>query len=111
MNRRDSWWAVDHGLVDQLPEVLQIVYVPNPGETQMAQAVINNEADATLDLRPTTIREVLDRNPNVITHSGYNKPYGYVDWWPIGLLFNASKPPYDDKTSDGRFRTTSIVTS
>ena len=97
INRRDSWWAVDRGLVDQLPEVLQIVYVPNPGETQMAQAVINDEADATLDLRPTTIREVLARNSNVITHSGYNKPYGYVDWWPIGLLFNASKPPYDDK--------------
>ncbi len=97
INRRDSWWAVDHGLVEALPEVHQIVYVPNPGETQMAQAVINNTADATLDLRPTTIREVLARNPNVVTHSGFNPPYGYVDWWPISLLFNASQPPYNDK--------------
>ena len=97
INRRDSWWAVDQGLVEALPEVLQIVYVPNPGETQMAQAVIANNADAALDLRPTTIREVLSRNPAIVTHSGFNPPYGYVDWWPIGLLFNASEPPYNDK--------------
>ncbi len=97
INRRDSWWAVDQKLVAKLPDVEQIVYVPNPGETQMAQAVINNSADATLDLRPTTIREVLARNPNVVTHSGFNPPYGYVDWWPISLLFNDSKPPYNDK--------------
>ena len=97
ISRRDSWWAVDQGLVEKLPDVEQIVYVPNPGETQMAQAVINNSADATLDLRPTTIREVLARNPNVVTHSGFNPPYGYVDWWPISLLFNDSKPPYNDK--------------
>lgn len=97
INRRDSWWAVDQGLVEQMPEVLQIVYQPNPGETQMAQAVIANRADATLDLRPTTIREVLERNPAVVTHSGFNPPYGYVDWWPISLLFNDSQPPYNDK--------------
>ena len=97
INRRDSWWAVDQDLIEKLPEGLQVVYVPNPGETQMAQAVINNDADAALDLRPTTIREVLARNPNVITHSASNPPYGYVDWWPIGLLFDDSVPPYNDK--------------
>ncbi len=97
INRRDSWWAVDQGVVDALPEVLQIIYLPNPGETQMAQAVIANRADATLDLRPSTMREVLARNANVVTHSGFEPPYGYVDWWPISLLFNASEPPYNDK--------------
>ena len=97
MNRRDSWWALDQGLVDKLPEILQIVYVPNPGETQRAQAIIANRADAGLDFRPRTMAEILERNANVITHSGFNKPYGYVDWWPIGLMFNASKAPYDDK--------------
>ncbi len=97
INRRASWWAVDQGLVESMPEVLQIVYVPNPGETQMAQAIIANKADAALDLRPTTIREVLQRNPSVVTHSGFNPPYGYVDWWPVSLIFNASQPPYDDK--------------
>ena len=96
MNRRDSWWALDQGLVQRLPEILQIVYVPNPGETQRAQAIIANRADAGLDFRPRTMAEILERNPNIITHSGFNKPYGYVDWWPIGLMFNASKAPYDD---------------
>ena len=31
LNRRDSWWAVEQGLLDKMPEVLQIVYIPNPG--------------------------------------------------------------------------------
>lgn len=97
LNRRDSWWAVEQGLVDVMPEVLQIVYLPNPGETQMAQGMIANRADASLSLQTGTMREVLARNPAIITHSGYNPPYGYVDWWPVGLLFNASEPPYNDK--------------
>ncbi len=97
LNRRDSWWAVEQGLVDKMPEVLQIVYIPNPGETQMAQEMIANRADASLSLQTGTMREVLARNPAIITHSGYNPPYGYVDWWPVGLLFNASEPPYNDK--------------
>ena len=97
LNRRDSWWAVEQGVVDKMPEVLQIVYIPNPGETQMAQEMIANRADASLSLQTGTMREVLSRNPAIITHSGYNPPYGYVDWWPVGLLFNASEPPYNDK--------------
>ena len=72
-------------------------YLPNPGETQRAQALIADRADSGLDFRPRTMAEILERNPNVITHSGFNKPYGYVDWWPIGIYFNASRAPYDDK--------------
>ncbi len=97
MNRRDSWWAVEQGVVDKMPEVWQIVYIPNPGETQMAQEMIANRADASLSLQTGTMREVLARNSAIITHSGFNPPFGYVDWWPVGLMFNASEPPYDDK--------------
>ena len=97
LNRADSWWAVDQRLVDVLPEVLQLMYLPNPGETQRAQALICDRADSGLDFRPRTMREILERNPNVITHSGFNPPYGYVDWWPIGMFFNDAKEPYNDK--------------
>src|SRR5262249_45453940 len=34
--------------------------------------------------------------PNVTTHTGKDKPYGYVDWWPTSLYVNCEKPPYDD---------------
>lgn len=94
IDRADSWWAVDQGLVDSLPEVERIIYVPNPGEQQIAQSIIRNDADASLDLRPDTMIQVIRQNPNVITHTGQEAPYGYVDWWPISLFFNNSELPY-----------------
>ncbi|MCH7734481.1 MAG: ABC transporter substrate-binding protein [Chloroflexi bacterium] len=96
IDRRNSWWAVDQGLVDALPEVERIIYIPNPGETQMAAAFINNEVDASLDLRPSTMKEVLAQNSKITTHSGDQPPFGYIDWWPISLFFNDDKAPFDD---------------
>lgn len=96
IDRRDSWWAVDQGLVPNLPDVERIVYIPNPGEQQMAQAYISNQADTGLDLRPSTIQKVIEDNPKMITHAGRVLPFGYVDWWPIGLLFNDSTYPTDN---------------
>src|SRR4029077_3831910 len=26
-----------------------------------------------------------------------NKPYGYMDWWPISLYVNNQRPPFNDK--------------
>ena len=96
IDRRNSWWAVDQGLVDALPEVERIIYIPNPGETQMAAAFINNEVDASLDLRPSTMKEVLAQNSKITTHSSDQPPFGYIDWWPISLFFNDDKAPFDD---------------
>ena len=97
IDRADGWWAVDQGLVSQLPEVERIVYIPNPGEQQMAQSLIANNVDVTLDLRPATIQEVINQNPSIITHSGQEAPYGYVDWWPISLFFNDTQYPFDNR--------------
>lgn len=92
----DDWWASRTGFAD-LPEVERIIYLPWVGETQTAQAVITNAADATLDLRPHTMKMVMEENPKLITHTYQEPPYGYVDWWPIGLIVNIDKPHFDNK--------------
>jgi peptide/nickel transport system substrate-binding protein len=98
IDRRDTeWWAVKAGLVKAMPAVERIVYLPNAGETQMGQAHITNQIDASLDLRPNTIRQVVGQNPKIITHTARENPYGYVDWWPTSLYVNYEKPPYNDK--------------
>ena len=76
--------------------VQRIVYLPFAGETQTAQAAITNQIDASLDLRPETIKTVLDKNPKVITHTGNNPPYGYQDWWPTSLFFNCEIAPFNN---------------
>jgi peptide/nickel transport system substrate-binding protein len=96
IDRRDSWWAVDQGLVDELPRVERIVYLPFGDETGVAQQLISNQIDCSLDLRPLTIERVMQDNPNITTHTGTEPPYGYVDWWPTSLFVNNEVSPYDE---------------
>jgi peptide/nickel transport system substrate-binding protein len=58
--------------------------------------MINNEIDTSLDLRATTIAQVVAQNPAVITHTERELPLGYIDWWPTSFWFNTSEAPWDD---------------
>ena len=100
--RADHWWG--EGLSDLkgygvLPEVERIIYLPGTGDQQTtAQALIKGEVDYAAMTTPKTIKETLDQNEDLITHSKRGVPYGYVDWWPVSLAFNDSGKygPYDD---------------
>jgi len=63
----------------------------------MLQMVVNNEVDATQDLRATTIPQAVEQNPKIITHTGREKPYGYIDWWPTSMWFDTSDGPFSTK--------------
>jgi len=97
IDRRDDWWAVKAGLVKAMPAVQRIVYLPFPGETQTAQALITNAVDCSLDLRPNTMKQVLAQNPKIQGWDSSNPPYGYTDWWPTSLYVDATKAPWSDK--------------
>jgi peptide/nickel transport system substrate-binding protein len=96
LDRQASWWAVDQGLVAAMPAVERIVYLPAVPDEQLAQQLISNEIDCSLDLRPLTIETVLAQNPNITTHTGNEPPFGYVDWWPTSLYVNNQREPYSD---------------
>jgi peptide/nickel transport system substrate-binding protein len=48
---------------------------------------------------PAVIIETMGRNSDLVTHTGTESPFGYVDWWPVSLVFNDTGKfgPYDDK--------------
>ena len=94
-DRDPNWWAAKTGFA-QLPAPERLIFLPGYDEAKMAQMVIANEADITLNISPATMPTVFAQNPKVITHSGTDLPYGYVDWWPSGLGFNCEKAPWDD---------------
>jgi peptide/nickel transport system substrate-binding protein len=97
-HRRYEWWAVDIGLAVQMPAPEAITDVPYPSDELGAQLLINDEVDATLDLRPATVRSILDlASDHLTTHTGLEAPYGYVDWWPISIFPNNLEAPYDDE--------------
>jgi peptide/nickel transport system substrate-binding protein len=97
LDRRDDWWAVKAGLVKAMPAVQRIVYLPFPGETQTAQALITNAVDCSLDLRPNTMKQILAQNPKLQGWAGSSPPYGYTDWWPTSFYVDTTKAPWSDK--------------
>ena len=94
---RYEWWAVDVGLMDRMPWPESLTNFPYPGEEVAAQLLINDELDTCLDMRPATTETIIEQAGDHITYyTGHNKPYGYVDWWPISVYPNNNEPPYDD---------------
>ncbi|MCJ7549037.1 MAG: ABC transporter substrate-binding protein, partial [Anaerolineae bacterium] len=96
LDLRYEWWAVDAGLVDAMPQVERIVNFGWPGEEVAAQMLINNEIDVSLDLRPATFEAIFAQTDHILSHTGQEKPYGYMDWWPTSLFFNTLEAPYDN---------------
>ena len=96
VDRRDDWWAAKTGFAE-LPEVERIIHLPWTGEERAAQLLINNEIDSSLDLRATTVSEVVSQNADVITHTNRDLPFGYIDWWPTSFWFNCEEGPFADK--------------
>lgn len=91
---RDSWWAVQAGLTD-MPKVQRMIYLPINDETAEVQALDKGD----IDYGPfiiQNVKEAVNNNPKVVTHSGRKGPYGYKDWWPLSLYANCSTPPFDD---------------
>ena len=96
LDRRDDWWGVKAGFMDKLPAPERLLFIPrSTDDTALIQRVVNNEVDQTLDLRANTITQTF-QNPNIITHTGTEPPYGYMDWWPTSLWFNHEEGPFTE---------------
>lgn len=94
LDRRDSWWAAEQGLVNGLPAVERIVFLPEGDEDQTAEQLAGDEIDSSTDLRPQTIAAVMARNPKVTSFTGSRPPYGSVSRGPISLYLNCGNDPY-----------------
>jgi ABC-type transport system substrate-binding protein len=97
---REDWWAVEAG-VAEVPDAKRVVVSTLGGQVgqnmdTVAQRVVNNEFDATLDMRSATIKNIVAQNNIVTTHSADQPPYGYLDWWPNSLWMNTQIEPYSD---------------
>jgi peptide/nickel transport system substrate-binding protein len=91
---RPDWWGAKTGF-RPLPQVQRLVFLPGMNEITMAQMMIANQIDMAFSFTPANMKLVQGQNQNVITH--YDRPpYGFMDWWPIGLGFNTEIKPFGD---------------
>ncbi|MCC6458414.1 MAG: hypothetical protein IT328_25920, partial [Caldilineaceae bacterium] len=79
---RQDWWAAETGF-KPLPQVERIIYLPAQDESQAAQLIIQNQVDMAPIMQVSTLQTVLAQNPKVMTFTGQESPYGYLDWCPI----------------------------
>ena len=67
---RPDWWAADDRFAP-LPSAGAADLPPAASTSRsMAQMVIANEADTTLNISPATMPTLFAQNPKIITHSG-----------------------------------------
>ena len=92
---RQDWWAAKTGF-KPLPRIERVIYVPQQDESQSAQLLLTNQLDMAPIMQVLTLESVLERNSQVMTFTGSDPPYGYLDWCPIDLNLNCSEPPFDD---------------
>lgn len=94
---RPDWWAVKAGRIAE-PAVKRVVVVNilNQPIDTVAQRIVNNEFDSSVDMRAQIIGTILEQNPDVQSWTGNESPYGYLDWWPNSLWMNDQLAPFDD---------------
>ncbi len=95
-DRRDDWWGAKIGFHD-LPKVERLIFLPGMNEITMAQLLITNEIDMAFSLTVPNYKAVVAQNPNMTSHYYGEAPFGYEDWWPVGLGLNTKRPPFDNK--------------
>lgn len=93
---RTDWWAAEIGF-KELPKVERIIYLPTQDESQAAQLLIQNQLDMAPIMQVSTLQTVFAQNPKVVTYTGTESPYGYLDWCPLDLNMNTDVAPYNDK--------------
>jgi len=94
---RPDWWAVKAGRI-AAPAAKRVIIanVLNQPMDSVAQRVVNNEFDSSVDMRAQTIGTILDQNKEVSSWTGDKSPFGYLDWWPNSLWMNDQLAPYSD---------------
>ncbi len=92
---REDWWGFKTGFYPSA-QAKRVVFLKSTDMQATAQRIVNNETDATLDLRTELIKNTLKSNPKITTHTADKAPHGYLDWWPNSLWMNLELDPFKD---------------
>ncbi len=94
-DRRDTWWAVEVGLVDSMPAPERIIYAPPTAEA-LPQLYINNEVDVGKTMIKGTFEAAKAQNPSLRSWRANGPVYGAPDGCNYTIVFNNQKEPFND---------------
>ncbi|MGV3649877.1 MAG: ABC transporter substrate-binding protein, partial [Devosia sp.] len=93
---RDSWWAVDAGVVDAMPKVERIVYVPATAEA-MPQLYASNQIDLGRSIQPGAYDAIRFQNPALVSWNKEGPVWGTPDGCTFAIMFNNQRAPWDNR--------------
>jgi peptide/nickel transport system substrate-binding protein len=91
---RDDWWAKDVGLVNEMPKVQRIIYIPAT-EQAMPQLFASNQIDIGRSIQPGTYEAIRAQNPALKTWNDSGPVWGVADGCTFAIRFNTQRPPFD----------------
>ncbi|MAQ85452.1 MAG: hypothetical protein CMH12_19690 [Maritimibacter sp.] len=94
-DRRESWWAVETGFVEEMPKVERIVYVPGTQEA-MPQLFASNQIDMGRSIQPGAYEAIRFQNPALVSWNEEGPVWGAPDGCTYALRFNNQVTPFDD---------------
>ncbi len=94
-DRRDSWWAVDVGLVPEMPAIERIVYAPTTLEA-LPQLYISNALDVGRNLELGDFEAAKALNPNIVSWHAEGPMWGWPNGCTYRLTFNNQREPFND---------------
>jgi len=94
-DRRDTWWAIDAGLVDAMPGPERIVYVPATSEA-MPQLYASNQLDMGRSIQAGAFDAIRFQNRGLVSWNTEGPVWGAPDGCVYALRFNTQAAPLDN---------------
>jgi peptide/nickel transport system substrate-binding protein len=92
---RDKWWALDAGLVKEMPQVRRVIYVPATAEA-MPQLYATSQIDIGRNIQPGVFEAARGQNPKLSAWNAKGPVWGAPNGCIIAIRFNVQKPPFDN---------------
>jgi len=94
---RPFWWAVETGFVRDYPDVWRMHHRSYMDDAVAVAQFVNTEIDLAGFIKLSAVHDLLLKVPYTSSWTGNRMPYGHIDAYPISVMFNTQKPPFDDR--------------
>lgn len=95
-DKRDTWWGVETGFAERMPNPDRLILVPVADDDAMSQLHITNDIDWGNPLQPGTFVAAQALNPNLKSWSESGPIWGAPDGCGYTINFNQLKEPWND---------------
>ena len=93
--RRDTWWGVETGFMDEMPKPEKLIWRAYGTEETRTATMAKNDLDSLMAVGLGSFLALKQLNPNILAWTD-GLPYAWIDPCSRTFDFNHTKEPWDD---------------